>query len=123
MGRNRDTIYLKTKVRLYTLAQRKSQVSLISQNSLFFQVVQIGMFFKLSGKQLLMTNLELVCGLSVGTDMVVLQVRRQGSYWGISPDLSSHPAVTKGTENTDQQRSPEARETIQLLLLVFLFPL
>ena len=81
------------------------------------------MFFKLSGKQLLMTNLESVCSLSVGTDMVVLQVRRQGSYWGFSPDLVSHPAVTKGAESTDQQRTLEARETIQLLLLVFLFPL
>lgn len=69
-----------------------------------------------------MTNLELVCDLSVGTDMVVLQVRRQGSSWGISPDLSSHPAVTIGTESTDQQRTLEARETIQLLLLIFLFP-
>lgn len=35
--------------------------------------------------------------------------KETGELLGISPDLSSHPAVTKGTENTDQQRSPEAR--------------
>lgn len=45
--------------------------------------------------------------VSVGTDMVVLQVRRLGSYWGISPDLSSHPAVTK--EDREYRPAEEPR--------------
>lgn len=61
-----------------------------------------------------MTNLELLCSLSVGTDMVVLEVRRRGSYWGFSKDFVLHPAITKGAESTDQQRTLEARETIRL---------
>lgn len=74
-----------------------------------------------------MTNWELAHSLSAGTDMVVLEVRRCGSCWGIfkAPCLPEvpcvHPIVPRGAKLTEQQRTLEVRETIQPLSLILPF--
>lgn len=52
-----------------------------------------GCSLKASGKQLCITHPELACGLSVGTDVVQLEVRRHGRHWGV-PEDPELPGVT-----------------------------
>lgn len=75
-----------------------------------------------------MTNLELAHSLSAGTDVVVLEVSRCGSCWGIFKAPCLPDVITlctsyssQGGALTDQQRTLEVRESIQPLSLIVPF--